>query len=152
MSLTIVPELCIGCGACDYGCPTEAIHRPGPTDGPAFWIETNRCNDCDWCTTVCPVDCILPDPDTIVCEGRGCPVAAGGSGPVAGWTCSLQVEVCATCGDPLWSPPTADVAPACARCDLGLRVGCPKTLLLRKGRTGPKPPKRSVDELYALRA
>lgn len=150
MSLTILPEVCIGCGACDFGCPTDAIHPPDQSAGPAFWIETNRCNDCGWCATVCPVDCILPDPDTIVCRGRGCPVADDGHGPVAGWTCSLQVERCATCGDPLWSA-TPDEPAACARCDLGLRVGCPKTLLLRKGRAGQKPPKRSAAELYAAR-
>lgn len=150
MSLTILADVCIGCGACDYGCPTGAIHPPGPGDGPAFWIETNRCNDCNWCTTVCPVDCILPDPDTIVCGGRGCPVAPGAAGPAAGWWCSQMVELCPNCGDPLWAP-TPDDPPACARCDLGMKVGCPKTLMLRKGRTGQKPTKRPAAELYALR-
>lgn len=150
MSLTIVAEACIGCGACDYGCPTGAIHAPeGLADGPAFWIETYRCNDCGWCPTACPVDCILPDPDTITCRGRGCPVADG-DGPVAGWWCSLQETLCHRCGDPLWAP-TEDDEPACARCDLGLHVACPKTLWLRKGRTDQRPPKRSVEELYALR-
>jgi NAD-dependent dihydropyrimidine dehydrogenase PreA subunit len=151
LSLTIVADRCIGCGACDYGCPTGAIHAPGPGDGPAFWIETYRCNDCGWCPTACPVDCIVPDPDTIVCRGRGCPVADDGVGPVAGWWCSLQEELCPTCGDPLWARAEGEPA-ACARCDLGMQVGCPKSLWLRKGRTEQRPPKRSVAELYELRA
>jgi ferredoxin len=145
VSLTIDADRCIGCGACDYGCPTGAIQAPGIADGPAFWIQTYRCNDCGWCPTACPVDAIVVDPDTIVCEGRGCPLAQP---RYEGWTCSLQVGLCA-CGDPLWTTPEG--VTGCARCDLGLQVGCPKTLWLRKGRTEQRPPKRPLAELHALR-
>ncbi len=73
MSYTILPDACINCGACEFCCPTEAIHPPAPlaTQPAVFWIETYRCNDCGACTAVCTADCILPDPDTIACEGRG---------------------------------------------------------------------------------
>ena len=67
MSHTILPDACINCGACEFCCPTEAIHPPDLTASqPAvFWIETYRCNDCRACIIVCTADCILPDPDTV---------------------------------------------------------------------------------------
>jgi Pyruvate/2-oxoacid:ferredoxin oxidoreductase delta subunit len=155
MSYTILPDLCIDCGACDFCCATEAIHPP-PTDVPrpaAFWIETNRCNDCGLCPKVCPMDCILPDPDTIGCVGRGCPVASDRRGPFAGWECSKLEALCDRCGHVLWRSGSRDEW-VCLRCgpgDGGRRVLCPKVLSLEKGKTGQKTPRRDVEELYANR-
>ncbi len=152
MSLTILPEICINCGACEFVCPTGAIHPPAP-DAPhpaVFWIATNWCNDCDACVPVCPVDCILPDPDTIVCHGRGCPLKPGRDAPFAGWECTLLVDLCEACGHVKWRPD--DSAPwRCVRCDETGTARCPKILRIEQGKTGPQPPRRGTDELYDLR-
>lgn len=152
MSFHILAEACIGCGACEVGCPTEAVLRPPIEQGNVFWVETYRCNDCGWCPTVCPVDCILPDPDTIVCGGRGCPVANGAKGPFAGWKCTRMEHLCTQCGDVLWREGRdTEASWRCARCELATHVGCPKTLALRKGRRGQKPLRKSPAELYERR-
>lgn len=152
MSFTIVMERCIACGACEMGCPTGAVHQPTPQiTPPAFWIATNRCSDCGVCASMCPIDCILPDPDTIVCEGRGCPVAPATKGPVTGWDCAKLTLFCDRCGDVLRRP-SPERQWTCIECDLQLRARCPKARLLRAGKTGQQPPRRSVDALYRLRA
>ena len=156
MSYTILPDGCINCGACEFCCPTEAIHPPAPlaTQPAVFWIETYRCNDCGSCTAVCVADCILLDPDTIGCEGRGCPVAVDGRGPFAGRECSKLEALCDRCGHALWRSESGD-SWACVRCgrDGGARLQlCPKVLSLEKGRNGSEPPRRSIEELYANRA
>ena len=156
MSYTILPDACIGCGACDFCCPTEAIHQPAPaaSQPAAFWIETYRCNDCGSCTAVCPADCILPDPDTIRCTGRGCPVAADRRSRFAGWECSKLETLCDGCGHALWRSESSD-GWACVRCgrDEGAHLQlCPKVLSLEKGRNGPEPLRSSIEELYANRA
>jgi len=147
VSLSIVAELCIDCGACEFGCPTEAIHRPAPEDRPqAFWIETNRCNDCGWCPTVCPADAIIVDPDTIVCSNRGCPVAPTRRGPVAGWACTQMLTLCEGCGHVLWRSDD-DTAWRCPRCGSDLQVTCPKILRHERGEIGQRPRRRDVDEI-----
>ena len=148
MSLFIDPAVCIDCGACEYGCPTEAIH-PSDATHSRFWISTFLCNDCGWCPTVCPVDCILVDPDSIICHGRGCPVSPAGSGPFAGWECTELVRLC-SCGSVLWRRSDHDEW-TCPKCGLDSQVGCPKTLSLGKGKTDQKPLRRPVAELYASR-
>jgi Pyruvate/2-oxoacid:ferredoxin oxidoreductase delta subunit len=151
VSLTILAEPCIGCGACEFGCPTEAIHRPATSSASrAFWIETYLCNDCGWCPTACPVDCILTDPDTVICHQRGCPVAPTGRGPAAGFDCTEMASLCADCGEILWRQHETDPW-QCPHCTIGMQVGCPKTAWLRKGRTGQRIPRRSAAELYELR-
>jgi Pyruvate/2-oxoacid:ferredoxin oxidoreductase delta subunit len=156
MSYTIVSHSCINCGGCEFACPTEAIRPPAAdaTHPAVFWIETHRCNDCGFCATVCPTDCILPDPDTIGCAGRGCPIAEDRHGTFAGWECSRLEALCDRCGHVLWRSDSGDEW-ECVRCkpDRGARRQlCPKVLLLEKAKTGPKPPRRSVEELYANRA
>ena len=155
MSFTILPGSCINCGGCEFCCPTEAI-RPPAVDAPhpaVFWIETHRCNDCGSCVPLCPSDVILPDPDTIACAGRGCPIAVERGGTFAGWECSRLETLCDRCGHVLWRS-AAGSEWWCIRCETGPtahRQRCPKVLLLERAKTGPIPPRRGEEELYAHR-
>ncbi len=64
MALLITDE-CINCDVCEPECPNEAI-SPGDE---IYEIDFNRCTECvghyaePQCMEVCPVDCIIPDPD-----------------------------------------------------------------------------------------
>ncbi len=64
MALMITDE-CINCGACVPECPNEAISE----GEDIFIIDPNKCTECvGWydepqCIQVCPVDCIVDDPD-----------------------------------------------------------------------------------------
>lgn len=64
MSLKIL-ETCINCDVCTPECPNEAIYM-GPE---IFEIRPERCTECvghydePQCREVCPVDCIVVDPD-----------------------------------------------------------------------------------------
>ena len=64
MSLLINDE-CINCDVCEPECPNEAI-----TQGDEIYeINPDLCTECvghfdePQCIEVCPVDCILKDPD-----------------------------------------------------------------------------------------
>jgi ferredoxin len=64
MSLLINDE-CINCDVCEAECPNGAI-----TQGDEIYeIDPNLCTECvghfdePQCIEVCPVDCILKDPD-----------------------------------------------------------------------------------------
>ncbi|KPV39481.1 ferredoxin [Thiohalorhabdus denitrificans] len=63
MSLYITDE-CINCDVCEPECPNEAIYQ----GEEIFEIDPGRCTECvghydePQCVEVCPVDCILPDP------------------------------------------------------------------------------------------
>ncbi|MBI1395446.1 MAG: YfhL family 4Fe-4S dicluster ferredoxin [Betaproteobacteria bacterium] len=66
MALLITDE-CINCDVCEPECPNEAISM-----GEEFYvIDPRRCTECvghfeqPQCVEVCPVDCILPDPDRV---------------------------------------------------------------------------------------
>lgn len=66
MSLMINKE-CISCDACREECPDEAI-----CDGdPIYVIDPDLCTECvndssePACIMVCPVDCIVVDPDNV---------------------------------------------------------------------------------------
>ena len=66
MSLLINDE-CINCDVCEPECPTSAI-----TQGDEIYeIDLNLCTECvghfdePTCIEVCPVDCILVDPDNV---------------------------------------------------------------------------------------
>ena len=64
MALTITEE-CIACDACVDECPNEAISE----GDPVYLIDVDRCTECvghydePACVAVCPVDCIILDPD-----------------------------------------------------------------------------------------
>ena len=66
MALLIKDE-CIACDACREECPTEAIEE----NDPIYIIDPDRCTECvgfydePQCIAVCPVDCIVLDPDNV---------------------------------------------------------------------------------------
>jgi ferredoxin len=66
MSLLITEE-CINCDVCEPECPNGAI-----TQGEEFYtIDPALCTECvghfqtSQCIEVCPVDCIIRDPDHV---------------------------------------------------------------------------------------
>ncbi len=64
MALMITEE-CINCGACEPECPNEAIYQ----GAEIFEIDPEKCTECvgfydePQCIAVCPVDCIVPNPN-----------------------------------------------------------------------------------------
>ena len=64
MSLMITDE-CIACDACREECPNIAIEE----GDPIYIIDSDLCTECvgsfdePQCIEVCPVDCIVLDPD-----------------------------------------------------------------------------------------
>ena len=64
MALIIMDE-CIACDACREECPNMAIEE----GDPIYVIDADRCTECvghyeePQCVEVCPVDCIILDPD-----------------------------------------------------------------------------------------
>ena len=66
MALLINDE-CIACDACREECPNDAIEE----SDPVYIIDPDRCTECighydePACVSVCPVDCIVPDPDNV---------------------------------------------------------------------------------------
>lgn len=64
MALMITDE-CINCDVCEPECPNEAISQ----GEEIYEIDPNRCTQCvghydtPQCIEVCPVDCIIPDPN-----------------------------------------------------------------------------------------
>ena len=64
MALMVTDE-CTSCGACIEDCPNQAISE-GDT---VYIIDPEKCTECvgfneePQCVAVCPVECIVPDPD-----------------------------------------------------------------------------------------
>ena len=64
MSLLITDE-CINCDVCEPECPNTAIYQ----GDEIYEIDPNLCTECvghfdePQCIEVCPVDCIIVDPD-----------------------------------------------------------------------------------------
>lgn len=63
MALMITDE-CTSCGACVEDCPNQAI-----SEGELVYvIDAEKCTECvgfhdePQCVSVCPVECIVPDP------------------------------------------------------------------------------------------
>lgn len=61
----LINEECVNCGVCEPECPNEAI-----SEGEDIYvIDPEKCTECvghydePQCVDVCPVDCIVTDPD-----------------------------------------------------------------------------------------
>jgi len=119
VSFRVLEDLCIGCGACDFSCPTGALTKTESFLG-LFEIDPFTCNDCAECVPKCPVFAIVPDPAWAVCEGRGCPLT---SRRLEGVECAYWQERCVECGSTLWK---IDGAWTCSRCGAGMKVACPR--------------------------
>lgn len=63
----MITEDCINCGACDPECPNNAISE----GNPVYVIDPNLCTECvgyydePQCISICPVDCIIPNPEFV---------------------------------------------------------------------------------------
>lgn len=66
MALLITNE-CINCDVCEPACPNGAISQ----GEEIYEIEPSLCTECvghhdkPQCIQVCPVECIIPDPDYV---------------------------------------------------------------------------------------
>lgn len=120
MSFKVLDDACIGCGACEYACPNEALSKTDSFLG-LFIIDPYRCDDCADCLPKCPIDAIVQDPEWVVCHGRGCPLSSNRLGMVE---CNIFSDRCGSCGGPQWRSGGDDWS--CPRCDDHRKVGCPK--------------------------
>lgn len=66
MALKILDN-CINCDMCDPECPNEAISL----GEEIYEIDVDKCTECvghydsPTCVSVCPIDCVEPDPDHV---------------------------------------------------------------------------------------
>jgi ferredoxin len=125
MSLMVRQDRCIGCGACDFSCHTDALTKTDSFLG-IFEIDPYTCDDCMVCVGKCPENAIVLDERFPVCNGHGCPLH---SDRLAGTECAVWQETCVTCGTTLWLEAGADHY-HCPKCDAHRKVSCPKTRLL----------------------
>jgi NAD-dependent dihydropyrimidine dehydrogenase PreA subunit len=124
MSLQVLEEVCIGCGACDFSCPTGALTKTDSFLG-LFTIDPFTCNDCGLCVPKCPENAIVADPAWPVCSGRGCPLT---SRRLAEVECAFWQNRCEACGSTMWRHGgAADEEWACPRCGWEMKVACPKS-------------------------
>ena len=68
----LITDQCINCDVCEPECPNEAIYQ-----GVDFYeINPKLCTECvghfetSQCVDVCPVDCIILDPDFQETKGQ----------------------------------------------------------------------------------
>ncbi len=127
MSLRVVEDLCIGCGACEFACPTGALRKTDSFLG-LFAIDPLTCNDCDLCVDKCPTFAIVPDPRWAGCESKSCPLS---SDRLGGVECSVWRERCSSCGTTLWRSGPDD-SWECPRCGMEKKVICPRSRTLAR--------------------
>jgi ferredoxin len=69
MALLITDD-CVNCDVCEPECPNQAISQ----GEQIYVIDPARCTQCvghfdtPQCVEVCPVDCIIPNPDVVETE------------------------------------------------------------------------------------
>ena len=85
MSLQVLEDLCIGCGACDFSCPTGALAKTDSFLG-LFAIDPYTCDDCGRCVDKVSGRRHRARPAWPVCEGKGCPLT---SVRLSEFTCAL---------------------------------------------------------------
>ncbi|NVK30228.1 MAG: YfhL family 4Fe-4S dicluster ferredoxin [Gammaproteobacteria bacterium] len=63
----LITDACINCDVCEPECPNDAIYM-----GPEIYeIEPDKCTECkghyetSQCVEVCPVECIIVDPERV---------------------------------------------------------------------------------------
>jgi ferredoxin len=60
----LITEECTSCGACVEDCPNQAINE----GDLVYVIDAEKCTECvgyydePQCVSVCPVECVVPDP------------------------------------------------------------------------------------------
>ncbi|KAF7768806.1 hypothetical protein PCIT_a3307 [Pseudoalteromonas citrea] len=61
----LINNKCINCDMCDPECPNQAIYF----GQKIYEIDSDKCTECvghydaPTCVSVCPIDCIKPDPN-----------------------------------------------------------------------------------------
>ena len=125
MSYKVLQDRCIGCGACDYSCHTNALVKTDTFLG-LFAIDPFTCDDCAVCVGKCPERAIVVDHQYATCHGHGCPLE---SSRLDGVECTIWSQTCPACGTALWREPGQALF-SCPRCDSGRKVACPKTRFL----------------------
>ena len=61
----LIEDSCINCDMCEPECPNEAI----ALGEKIYEIDANKCTEClghydkPTCVSVCPIDCVKPDPE-----------------------------------------------------------------------------------------
>lgn len=67
-----ITDQCINCDVCEPECPNDAIYQ-----GELIYeIEASKCTECvghfkqEQCVVICPVDCILVDPQNTESRSR----------------------------------------------------------------------------------
>ena len=125
MSLMVRQDRCIGCGACDYSCHSQALTKTDEFLG-LFEIDPYTCDDCMVCVGKCPENAIIVDDRFPTCHGHGCPLT---SQRLDGVECAIWQQQCPSCGTTLWQEPGSGEW-SCPKCATGRKVSCPKTRLL----------------------
>ncbi len=65
-----ITDQCINCDVCEPECPNDAIYQ----GEIIFEIESSKCTECighfekEQCVVICPIDCILVDPNNTETE------------------------------------------------------------------------------------
>ncbi|WMN61159.1 YfhL family 4Fe-4S dicluster ferredoxin [Pseudoalteromonas xiamenensis] len=61
----LINSKCINCDMCEPECPNEAIYM----GAKIYEIDPDKCTECvghydkPTCVSVCPIDCVKPDPE-----------------------------------------------------------------------------------------
>jgi NAD-dependent dihydropyrimidine dehydrogenase PreA subunit len=125
MSFKVLEDSCIGCGGCEFACPTGALTKTDSYLG-LFTIDPFLCDDCQECVPKCPVFAIVADEAWPACRGHGCPLT---STRLESFECAVWQERCPNCGTTQWRV-GPEGAWSCPRCSLTMKVRCPRTRFL----------------------